>query len=59
MENICNNCKGMVVMHAFSFGNCAFCGEDVSTPHIPCYRYCDECAENKSICKQCGNELEE
>lgn len=57
MNDICNNCRNRVVMHAFSFSNCEGCNMEISTPHIPGYKFCDDCAEKGNKCKQCGHEL--
>lgn len=48
----------MIVMSAFSFGNCEGCSKEISTPHIPGYKLCDDCAENSNKCKQCNYGLE-
>lgn len=57
MTNICSNCKGMVVLHAFSYSECIYCRETVSTPHIPRYKCCNDCAEKNNVCQQCNSEL--
>jgi len=58
MRNYCKNCKNMVVMHAFSFGNCYSCREEISTPHIPVERLCLKCSEETGLCQSCGNKIE-
>lgn len=54
---ICNECKGMIVMHAFSESNCIICGGEITTAHIPSYKVCEECSKELTLCKQCGKEL--
>ena len=44
----------MVVLHAFSEGECEMCGEKISTPHIPCDKVCNECSEKFNFCEVCG-----
>ena len=58
MRKYCDNCKNKVVMHAFSFGSCALCGEGISTSHIPLDLICSTCAENLGACESCGNKIE-
>lgn len=58
MRKICKDCKGQVVMHAFSFSNCKLCDEEISTPHIPSYAICPVCAEENNLCESCGNKIE-
>lgn len=58
MRKYCNNCKNKVVMHAFSFGNCEICGEEISTEHIPCNQICLKCAEENNLCESCGIKIE-
>lgn len=50
---ICKECKGQMVMHAFSFGKCEKCNCDVTTPHIPCNKICDECSYKFNLCEVC------
>jgi len=53
----CKKCEGIVVMHAFSTSNCENCGVEISSPHIPSYTLCDNCAgDNK--CVQCGGKIQ-
>ncbi len=54
---ICTNCKNIVVLHAFSSGECTVCKEVVNTGHIPCYKVCLECSEELHLCQQCGKPL--
>ena len=53
----CNKHDRMVVMHAFSTGNCIKCDEEVTTPHIPCNKVCPECSETYGLCEICGDEM--
>ena len=53
----CNKCKNMIILHAFSSGNCEKCGKEITTPHIPCDKLCKECANKFDRCKQCGNKI--
>lgn len=54
---VCNKCKEMIVMHAFSESNCIICGEEITTAHIPSYKACKECSEELNLCQKCGKEL--
>lgn len=54
---ICKQCEGIVVLHAFSHGNCKICDKEIDTPHIPCYEVCKKCSETQNICEQCGKPL--
>ena len=45
-------------MHAFSFGNCELCNEEVSTSHIPVNRLCTKCAKDNELCESCGNKIQ-
>jgi hypothetical protein len=40
---LCEKCFGIVVLHAFSEGNCQECTTKIITPHIPCYKICKSC----------------
>ena len=51
---VCENCKGMIVMHAFSDGECEICEQKVVTSHIPCDKLCENCSTVYSRCKVCG-----
>lgn len=51
---ICEKCKHIGVLHAFSEGDCEACGDKVITIHIPCHKLCKECADKDSKCQQCG-----
>ena len=56
---ICDKHKGMIVLHAFSVDRCEVCGDEVVTPHIPCYKLCPVCSKELSRCQQCGELIEE
>lgn len=57
---ICEECsKGKVVLHAFSFGECTVCGTEICTAHIPCDKVCEQCSEEKNLCKECGKPIKE
>lgn len=58
MKNYCKYCKNRVVMHAFSFGNCEICDEEISTTHIPCNKLCSQCSQENGLCESCGNKIE-
>lgn len=58
MKNYCEDCKTKVVMHAFSFGNCYSCREEISTSHIPCDKLCEKCSYETKLCQSCGNKIE-
>lgn len=55
--NKCNDCKNMVVLCALSTSNCKKCNKEITTPHIPSYEYCEECAKELSVCQQCGKKI--
>lgn len=55
---ICKDCKGMVVMSAFSHGICEGCGTSISSPHTPCYKLCESCSSSQNKCEQCGKPLD-
>lgn len=45
-------------MHAFSFGNCEVCKEEISTSHTPSDKICSKCAEENNLCESCGKRYE-
>lgn len=53
----CKKCEHMIVLHAFSFGNCELCEKEISTSHIPCDKICPKCAEENDLCESCGNKI--
>lgn len=57
MKQICEKCRKMIVMHSFIESKCKECDTKIITSHIPAYRYCNECAEKLSKCKQCGTNI--
>ncbi len=57
MKRVCKKCKNMIVMHAFSEGNCISCGKKISTEHIPCDKLCKECSEDTNSCACCAEKL--
>lgn len=56
---ICNKCKRMIVLRAFSHSNCDKCGKSIITSHIPSYKICEECAKYSGDCQQCGQNIED
>ena len=57
---ICEECqKGKVVLHAFSSSKCLVCGEEICTPHIPADKVCENCSNEKKLCKECGKPIED
>lgn len=57
LQNRCENCQGMVVLHAFSTGSCIHCKEQIDTSHIPCHKVCRKCSNKLKVCEQCNNPL--
>ncbi|WP_105176884.1 hypothetical protein [Clostridium cagae] len=55
----CKKCEEMVTMSAFSYSNCERCGKAITTPHIPPYKICEECAKYSGDCQQCGENIED
>ena len=55
----CGKHKNMIVMHAFSKGECELCGKEIQTSHIPCDKVCKECSEEHKVCQVCGDKIEE
>jgi len=47
--SVCKKCEGIVAMHAFSTSNCESCGVEISSPHIPSYTLCDNCAGDNNF----------
>lgn len=52
----CRNCENMICSHALREGKCKICRKTILTPHSPCWQYCEECANERHLCKQCGCE---
>ena len=55
----CMKCERVGAMSAFSRSNCERCGKSITTPHIPSYKICEECAKYSGDCKQCGENIED
>jgi len=53
----CLKHKNMIVLHAFSDGECQNCGTHIQTPHIPCDVICEHCSVLYKLCQVCGKEL--
>lgn len=53
----CDKCKKLMVLHAFSEGECKACELVFQRGHIPCGGYCDDCAKRYNICYNCGEGL--
>lgn len=53
----CLKHKNMIVMHAFSEGECQNCGCHIDTSHIPCDKICEICSIKYKLCQVCGKEL--
>ena len=53
----CKKCERIVVLHAFSTSNCENCGIEISTPHLPSFKLCDDCVGDDK-CVQCGNKID-
>lgn len=54
---ICNNCKRIVCLHAFSYSNCEKCTNPITTPHMPSYKLCEKCSDESNRCIQCGKDI--
>lgn len=54
----CEKCKTMIVLSAFSNGNCYICDKKITTSHIPCDKLCEECSDEQMRCKVCCKEIE-
>lgn len=57
MYNYCKNCKGKIVLHAFSNGTCEICECDIFCAHTPSDKVCMDCSEELNICESCGDKL--
>jgi hypothetical protein len=53
----CNKHDKMVVLHAFSSGDCIVCGKEITTEHIPCNKVCPDCSEEHGLCEICGEKI--
>lgn len=53
----CKKHKNMMVLHAFSSGNCIRCNKEVVTEHIPCNKVCDSCSTEYNLCCVCGENI--
>ena len=53
----CDKHEKMIVLHAFSSGKCEKCDKEVTTPHIPCDKICEECSEKYNLCEICGDKI--
>ena len=55
-ELLCESCANGIYGQALSYGACDTegCRNQVICPHVPCYKYCDDCARELNVCKQCG-----
>jgi hypothetical protein len=53
----CDKHENMVVLHAFSDGECENCGKEITTSHIPCDKICETCSEKYKLCVICGEEI--
>jgi hypothetical protein len=56
---LCEKCKHIICLQAFSYGKCKVCGNEVVTPHIPCYSICKSCSDTYNLCEQCGINMNE
>lgn len=59
IKMFCKKCMRMGVMNAISHSNCERCGKSITTPHIPSYKICEECARYSGDCQQCGENIED
>lgn len=55
---ICNKRKSKAYLQALSQSECKYCGQQIISPHIPCYCVCEVCSEKYSVCEQCGEEID-
>ncbi len=51
---ICEKCKKIIVLHAFTDTECEHCGDKIQTHHIPGYKICEKCSDKYIACQQCG-----
>lgn len=56
---ICDNCKRMICMQAFTNTKCEICETKIITGHMPGYKVCKKCAEKNNLCEQCGKKVKE
>lgn len=54
---VCEKCKHIICLQAFSTGKCKICNCNVTTPHIPSYKVCDKHSEEYNLCQQCGKPI--
>lgn len=47
----------MIVLHAFSQGECVECDAHIDTGHIPCDKVCQKCSNEKNLCEVCGDKI--
>ena len=53
----CGKHNDMIVLHAFSQGECEKCNCKIDTAHTPCDKVCEKCSEEFNLFKVCGEKL--
>ena len=56
--NICNKCKGRLVMHGFSKSLCTVCNTEMNCSHTPPDKVCIKCSRDNNLCSSCGKKME-
>lgn len=55
---ICNNCKNRVYSLSIAKTLCRICGDEITTNHMPGFKVCLQCSEEKKLCAQCGRQID-
>jgi len=55
----CDKHDNLVVIHAFSKGDCIVCGEEFMCHHTPPDSVCWKCVEEFKVCPVCGDLVED
>lgn len=53
----CDIHSDMIVMSAFSEGQCEKCDGKIITSHIPCNKICGKCSVEYNLCIICGEKI--
>lgn len=56
--NLCKKCSEKYYSQAFSESSCIYCGDFISSSHMPPQKVCISCAIAYGVCRQCGEDLE-
>jgi hypothetical protein len=56
-KNTCKDCHGVIAGCAMTYSICEECGKEILNASTHTANLCEECTEEKEVCKYCKQEI--